>query len=202
VSTPAPVITPVTASNPESVSTPTPAPQPSARPTPPERVAVLSLGSNLGDREQTIRDAVAELALADAVTVAAASTLVQTPAWKPDGIDTDAPAYLNAVVAVRTTLNPVELLEVVNGIENAHGRVREVRWGDRTLDIDIVTVGGMVQNSERLTLPHPRAADRAFVLVPWLQIDADARLPGVGRVDELLEALGETVEPFAAEALL
>lgn len=168
----------------------TPAPQPSARPTPPERVAVLSLGSNLGDREQTIRDAVAELALADAVTVSAASTLVQTPAWKPDGIDTDAPAYLNAVVAVRTTLNPVELLEVVNGIENAHGRVREVRWGDRTLDLDIIDAGGVVIATDDLTLPHPRAHERAFVLAPWFEVDPDATLDG-RPIRDLLAGLPE-----------
>jgi 2-amino-4-hydroxy-6-hydroxymethyldihydropteridine diphosphokinase len=163
---------------------------------------VLSLGSNLGDREQTIRDAVADLAAIGAVTVVAASTLIETPAWKPEGIDTDAPAYLNAVVIVRTTLNPIELLDAVNRIEAAHGRVRETRWGDRTLDIDIVTVGTMVQHSERLTLPHPRASDRAFVLAPWLEIDADASLPGIGRVDELLAATGDAVRPYPAEALL
>jgi 2-amino-4-hydroxy-6-hydroxymethyldihydropteridine diphosphokinase len=163
---------------------------------------VLSLGSNLGDREQTIRDAVADLAAIGAVTVVAASTLIETPAWKPEGIDTDAPAYLNAVVIVRTTLNPIELLDAVNRIEAAHGRVRETRWGDRTLDIDIVTVGTMVQHSERLTLPHPRASDRAFVLAPWLEIDADASLPGIGRVDELLAATGDAVQPYPAEALL
>jgi 2-amino-4-hydroxy-6-hydroxymethyldihydropteridine diphosphokinase len=171
-------------------------------PAPPERRAVLSLGSNLGDREQTIRDAVADLAAIDAVTVVAASTLIETPAWKPEGIDTDAPAYLNAVVIVRTTLNPIALLEAINGIEAAHGRVREVRWGDRTLDIDIVTVGTMVQHSERLTLPHPRAADRSFVLAPWLEIDPDAALPGIGRVDALPAATGDTVQPYPAEALL
>jgi 2-amino-4-hydroxy-6-hydroxymethyldihydropteridine diphosphokinase len=171
-------------------------------PSAPARSAVLSLGSNLGDREQTIRDAVADLAALDAVTVAASSTLIETPAWKPDGIDVDAPAYLNAVVIVRTTLNPLALLDAINGIEAAHGRVREVRWGDRTLDIDIVTVGALVRSDERLTLPHPRASTRAFVLAPWLQIDADAVLPGFGRVDELLAATGETVTPYQAEALL
>jgi 2-amino-4-hydroxy-6-hydroxymethyldihydropteridine diphosphokinase len=171
-------------------------------PAPPVRRAVLSLGSNLGDREQTIRDAVADLAAIDAVTVAAASTLIETPAWKPEGIDTDAPAYLNAVVIVRTTLNPIALLDAINRIEAAHGRVRETRWGDRTLDIDIVTVGTMVQHSERLTLPHPRAADRAFVLAPWLEIDPDAALPGIGRVDALPAATDDTVQPYPAEALL
>ena len=163
--------------------------------------AVLSLGSNLGDRETTIRDAVAEIAAIPGVTITAASSIVETAALKQQGVDTDAPAYLNAVVIVRTTLAPERLLEAVGAIERAHGRVRDERWGDRTLDIDIVACGGLRYVSETLTLPHPRAAERAFVLAPWFEIDPNADLPGYGRVADLLAVAHDVVWPFAAEAL-
>jgi 2-amino-4-hydroxy-6-hydroxymethyldihydropteridine diphosphokinase len=163
------------------------------------RRAVLALGSNLGDREQTLRDATA--ALAERFTLVAASGIVQTPALKPHGVDRDAPAYLNAVVIVETDLEPAQLLTVVNGIEHAHGRVREHHWGDRTLDIDIIAMDAVSLTTEKLTIPHPRAASRAFVLAPWLDADPDAELPGLGRVDDLLAALGETAERYEAEPL-
>jgi 2-amino-4-hydroxy-6-hydroxymethyldihydropteridine diphosphokinase len=162
--------------------------------------AVLSLGSNLGDREQTIRDAVADIAALPAVSLVAVSGLVETAAVKPHGVDEDAPAYLNAVAVVATDLTPDDLLTAVNDIERRHGRVRDVRWGDRTLDIDIVTIDNVQQETERLTLPHPRAAEREFVLVPWLEIDADAELPGLGRVDALPHAAVD-VRRYRAEAL-
>lgn len=167
-----------------------------------EHPAVLSLGSNLGDREQTIRDAVRDIAAIPGVVIVSASGLVETPALKPHGVDDDAPAYLNAVVAVRTTLDPSALLAALNHIENAHGRVRDIRWGDRTLDIDIVSMGALRSDTAELTVPHPRAASRAFVLAPWLQIEPDAVLPGHGRVDELLAASGDTATPYPAEPLL
>lgn len=163
--------------------------------------AVLALGSNLGDREQTIRAGVRDIAALDGVELTAASGLVETPALKPDGVDTDAPAYLNAVVMVETTLDPHDLLRALNGIERGHGRVRDVRWGDRTLDIDIIEFGGLSLNSPDLTVPHPRAGIRAFVLAPWLQVQPDATLPGLGRIDQLLAATGETPSPYPAEPL-
>lgn len=167
-----------------------------------ELPAVLSLGSNLGDREATLRQAVADIAALPEVRVTAASTLVETDAIKLDGIDTDAPAYLNAVVAVRTTLDPEHLLAALGRIENHHGRVREERWGDRTLDIDIVDFGGLRINTENLTIPHPRAAERGFVLVPWLEIEPQASLLDHGRVDELPAARQGDVRPYAARSLL
>ncbi|MCU1424799.1 MAG: 2-amino-4-hydroxy-6-hydroxymethyldihydropteridine pyrophosphokinae [Microbacteriaceae bacterium] len=164
--------------------------------------AVLSLGSNLGDRERTIREAVAEIGRLPGVTVVAASGLVETAALKPHGVDTEAPAYLNAVVAARTSLSPEQLLDALGGIESRHGRVREERWGDRTLDIDIVAFDGLRIDSERLTVPHPRAADRAFVLVPWLDIEPTAALVGLGRVDRLPAADPARVRHYDAEPLL
>lgn len=171
-----------------------------------ELPAVLSLGSNLGDREGTLRAAVRDIAALPGVVVTAVSGLVETPALKPEGVDEDAPAYLNAVVAVRSALDPAHLLSALNEIEHAHGRVRDIRWGDRTLDIDIVTYGVIRSDEPALTLPHPRAAERAFVLAPWLQVEPDAVLPGHGRVDELLAQVlaepGERVTPYPAEPLL
>lgn len=164
--------------------------------------AVLSLGANLGDREATLRAAAHEIAALDGVTATASSTIVETPALTLAGIDESAPAYLNAAIQVSTTLSPDALLAELNAIEHAHGRTREVRWGARTLDIDIVVFGDVVRDDSRLTLPHPRAAERAFVLEPWLQIDPQASLPGHGPVSDLLAASGETVTTYSAEGLL
>ena len=167
-----------------------------------EHTAVLALGSNLGDREATIRAAVREIAALSGVTVTGASGLVETAAVKPEGVDTDAPAYLNAVITVRTSLDPHVLLRAVNTIEREHGRVRETRWGDRTLDIDIVDFGGLRVDNERLTLPHPRASDRSFVVVPWLQVEPHATLLSHGRVAELAAATADDVHPYPARPLL
>ena len=163
--------------------------------------AVLSLGSNLGDREATIRAAVAEIAALPQVRVTAASGLVETDAVKPDGVDADAPAYLNAVVAIRTTRDPEDLLTALNAIEHNHGRVREERWGDRTLDIDIVDFGGLRVDTDRLRLPHPRAFERSFVIVPWLQIEPLATLSPHGRIDALPSAADDAIRPYDARPL-
>jgi 2-amino-4-hydroxy-6-hydroxymethyldihydropteridine diphosphokinase len=163
---------------------------------------VLALGSNLGDREETIRAGIYDIAALHGVELTGASGLVETPALTPDGIDPDAPAYLNAVVTVRTALDPHVLLRGLNGIERAHGRVRDARWGDRTLDIDIIDFGCLLIASDDLTVPHPRAAERPFVLAPWLQVSPDATLPGLGRIDALLAATGPAPRDFPAEPLL
>ncbi|WP_245861274.1 2-amino-4-hydroxy-6-hydroxymethyldihydropteridine diphosphokinase [Compostimonas suwonensis] len=152
--------------------------------------AVLALGSNLGDREATLRAAVNDLDAVPGITVDAFSPLYETDAVRPDGVDPDAPAYLNAVALVHTSLTPHELLAATGAIELAHGRVRDVHWGDRTLDIDIVSYGSLRSSDETLTLPHPRAAERDFVLVPWLDVDLRAAIPGVGSVARLVAGLG------------
>jgi len=151
--------------------------------------AVIALGANLGDRRATLLAAVRQIAEADGVQLTAISSVIETPALRPGGVDPDAPAYLNAVALVTTTLTPDALLTLLGSIEQAHGRVRAERWGDRTLDLDIVDFGGMVSSTDRLTLPHPRAFERDFVLKPWLEVDPDAVLPGHGRVADLVEAL-------------
>lgn len=154
-----------------------------------EADAVIAIGSNLGDRVATFQAAVRALAEADGVEVTAISTPIETVAVKPDGEDPDAPAYLNAVVLVRTTLAPRELLRLLNDLEREHGRVRAERWGDRTLDLDIIDYAGLQSSSPDLTLPHPRAHERAFVLRPWVEVAPEAVLPGRGRIADLLAAL-------------
>lgn len=165
-------------------------------------VAVIALGSNLGDREATLRAAVAAMDALDGVTLVAASDIVESAALKPHGVDLDAPSYLNAVVIARTSLEPLALLDALGRIEQQHHRVREERWGDRTLDLDLIAVDDVELDSERLTLPHPRAWQRAFVLAPWLQIAPDARLSTRGSVAELLADATDEVLPYPATPLL
>ena len=150
--------------------------------------AVLALGSNLGDRGATVVEAVRQLALVDGIEVVAASDLVETVALTPSGPDPSVPGYLNGVAIIDTSLSPEDLLDAANAIEADLGRVRGERWADRTIDIDLVEYEGETRDSAQLTLPHPRAAERSFVLGPWLSIDPDAQLNGV-RVCDLLARL-------------
>jgi dihydroneopterin aldolase/2-amino-4-hydroxy-6-hydroxymethyldihydropteridine diphosphokinase len=160
-----------------------------AVPNPPV-TAVLALGTNLGDREATLRSAVAALSAADRLEVTAVSPVVETdPVGGPEQ-----PDYLNAVVVVRTSLSPRELLGAAHAVEARHGRERRERWGPRTLDVDVVDYDGLVATSPDLELPHPRAAGRAFVLVPWLAADPQAVLHadgGQAPVKELLDRAGD-----------
>ena len=156
--------------------------------------AVLAFGSNLGDRAATIREALRMLGDDAGLRIEAVSRLYETPALKPEGISDEAPAYLNAVARVHTILDPLALLAAVNQVEDALGRVRHERWGDRTIDIDIVDYGGIVADDDpRIVLPHPRAHERAFVLVPWLDVDPDAVLAGYGPVAALAAAATDPV---------
>jgi 2-amino-4-hydroxy-6-hydroxymethyldihydropteridine diphosphokinase len=151
--------------------------------------AVIALGANLGDRRATLAAAVRAIADLPGVELTAVSSFIETAALKPQGVDTDAPAYLNGVATVLCALTPHALLDALNAIEHAHGRVRAEHWGDRTLDLDLITFAELQQSDDRLTLPHPRAAERDFVLRPWLELQPDAELPGLGRIDALLAAL-------------
>ncbi|WP_423447565.1 2-amino-4-hydroxy-6-hydroxymethyldihydropteridine diphosphokinase [Kocuria sp. KSNUG] len=137
---------------------------------------VVALGANLGDRIRALREAVQELAATPGITLVAASPVVRTRSvGGPEG----SPDYLNAVVELSSELTPFELLEVCQRIEHRHGRTREVRWGPRTLDLDVICVAGVRSTDPRLELPHPRAAQRAFVLRPWVLMDPAAELDGV-----------------------
>ncbi|EKU45466.1 2-amino-4-hydroxy-6-hydroxymethyldihydropteridine diphosphokinase, partial [Brevibacterium casei] len=135
--------------------------------------AYLSLGANLGEAATTLDEAVAALDRHPRISVASRSSLYRTAPW--GGVEQN--DFLNLGVIVETTLPPRELLAVCQGIEVACGRTRELRWGPRTLDIDVIayTAEGVdvVLDSAALTLPHPRAHERAFVLVPWAEIAPD-----------------------------
>jgi 2-amino-4-hydroxy-6-hydroxymethyldihydropteridine diphosphokinase len=144
---------------------------------------VLALGSNLGDRHDILQGGVDAIAGLEGVRVVAVSPVYQTvPVGGPPQ-----PDYLNAVVLVRTALPSRELLDELHEVEAAFDRVRLVRWGPRTLDIDIITVDGESSDDPELTLPHPRAHERAFVLAPWHDVDPEAVLPGYGPVADLLD---------------
>lgn len=157
---------------------------------------LLAFGANLGDRGETILAAQREIAEAPGVGAFRASRLRETIALTPDGPDPAAPRYLNGVALAETTLGPHELLELLQAVEARHGRIRERRWADRTLDIDLILYGGRVIADERLTVPHPRAHERDFVLAPWLDLDLDAVLMGHGRVSELLARIGDSTVPL------
>ena len=149
--------------------------------------AVLSLGANLGDRAGAIRTALTALTEEGLV---ARSTLYETPPWGP----VEQPPYLNAIAVVRGDREAAGWLALAHDLEQAAGRTREVRFGPRTLDVDVVTVTGddgapVLSDDPVLTLPHPRAHERAFVLVPWLALDPGAVLPGHGAVADLVAAL-------------
>lgn len=151
--------------------------------------AVIALGANLGDRAETIRQATVRISRLPLVDDVRLSELQETVAVRPEGPDPDAPTYVNAVALVTTRLAPQVLLGLLHAIEDEHGRERRERWGDRTLDLDLVTYGDLRSDDPHLLLPHPRAAERLFVLEPWLSMDPDAAIPGHGRVADLVEAL-------------
>ncbi|MER6285525.1 2-amino-4-hydroxy-6-hydroxymethyldihydropteridine diphosphokinase [Streptomyces sviceus] len=149
--------------------------------------AVLSLGSNLGNRLETLQGAIDALEDTPGVRVKAVSPVYETEPW---GVDADSqPSYFNAVVVLKTTLPPSSLLERAHAVEEAFNRVRDERWGPRTLDVDIVAYADVVSDDPVLTLPHPRAHERAFVLVPWHDVDPEAQLPGRGPVAALLDTV-------------
>jgi 2-amino-4-hydroxy-6-hydroxymethyldihydropteridine diphosphokinase len=152
------------------------------------RTAVVSLGGNLGNRLETLQGAVDALEDTPGVRVRAVSPVYETEPW---GVDPGSqPPYFNAVVLIRTTLPPADLLERGRAIEDAYGRRRAERWGARTIDVDIVAYQGVVSGDPVLTLPHPRAHQRAFVLAPWHDVDPAAEIPGQGAVADLLAKVG------------
>lgn len=146
---------------------------------------VLSLGSNLGDRQAHLRAGLE--VIAQHVALRAVSPLYETdPVGGPSQ-----PAYLNCIAVVDVD-DPQEALHAAHAAEETRGRLRSTRWGPRTLDVDVISVDALVVDDPRLTLPHPRAHERAFVLAPWLDVDPDAVLPGRGQVRTLLRRLGRS----------
>lgn len=167
----------------EGISLDEPKPHPAATD------AVVAYGANLGDRAATIAAALDELTRVPLVEAVLASQPVESVAVTLEGEDASAPAYLNGVAIVTTRLAPTVLLAYLHAIEARHGRERRERWGSRTLDLDLIAFGDVRSDTPTLQLPHPRAAEREFVLAPWLSVDPDAVLPGIGRVDEALARL-------------
>jgi 2-amino-4-hydroxy-6-hydroxymethyldihydropteridine diphosphokinase len=144
--------------------------------------AALGLGSNLGDREAHLSGAVRALENWEGVRVTALSSLWETPPW---GIE-EQPHFLNACVLIETTLSPIEVLDACLAIERDHGRERSLRWGPRTLDMDVLYYDDVVMADERLILPHPRMFLRSFVLAPLAQIAPDKMIGGATTQENLV----------------
>ncbi|ASK66798.1 dihydroneopterin aldolase [Brachybacterium avium] len=147
--------------------------------------AVLALGTNLGDRAQHLHGALELLAATDGIEVEWTGPVLETA---PVGGPTGQGRFLNSVIGVSTGLGPFTLLEAAHRAEHAAHRERLVRWGPRTLDVDVITYGSWTSQDELLTVPHPRAHLRAFVLAPWHAARPGAELPGHGPIGALLAA--------------
>ncbi len=144
---------------------------------------VIALGSNMGDTNSHLHHAIAELG--KSMNVKAVSSFYKTaPVGGPAQDD-----YLNAVLIAESDMDPLDLLIIMQEIETLAGRTREVHWGPRTLDLDLITFGDHKIDEPHLELPHPRAHERTFVLEPWLEIDPAAVLLGYGPISELLAVL-------------
>lgn len=140
------------------------------------RLYVLGIGGNLGDREATLREGVRRIGAIPGVVVRATSRLIETPPW---GL-LEQPPFLNGAVSIETALTPFALLLETRAIESALGRARDVRWGPRTLDIDLLWSQGLVIEAPDLSLPHPRLAERLFALAPLLELVPTAADPRTG----------------------
>ena len=151
--------------------------------------AVLALGSNLGDRKQHLKDALSEIANLPSTKLLATSSFLETVAITEVGEDQSRPSYLNSVAIVETELNAEKLHQLTSEIENSLGRVRETKWQDRTIDVDVIAFGSEVVDSENLVIPHPRAHQRLFVLKPWFELEPDAEIPGHGKIASLIAEL-------------
>ncbi|WP_419534500.1 2-amino-4-hydroxy-6-hydroxymethyldihydropteridine diphosphokinase [Endozoicomonas sp.] len=148
--------------------------------------AYVALGSNLEQPELQLQRAVDHIDSAPHIAVSACSRLYRSDPVGPPG----QPDYCNAVVAVNTTLEPIQLLDALQSIENAHGRVRSVRWGPRTLDLDIILFGDQTIESERLTIPHYQMHVRNFVLCPLLDVAPELELPDGTVLKAMVDELG------------
>lgn len=147
---------------------------------------VFSLGSNQGNSVDLLQSAVTALAdTPDLIPVDLSSVYVT----KPVGAVIEQPDFLNMVLVAETVIEPAILLERAHAIEAGLGRTRDVVGGPRTLDIDLIMVGKRTVDTDDMTLPHPRAHERAFVLVPWLEVDPDAELAGHGKIADLVAGL-------------
>lgn len=146
----------------------------------------FSLGTNIGDRVAHLDYAINRLRSTYGMSKISASLFYETaPVGGPEQDN-----YLNAVVTAESDLSPRELLDLCHDIEAGRDRTREVRWGPRTLDVDLLVAGDFVSDDSDLTIPHPRAHVRGFVLTPWATIDPDCQIAGYGRVADLAHTIG------------
>ncbi|MHB9038181.1 MAG: 2-amino-4-hydroxy-6-hydroxymethyldihydropteridine diphosphokinase [Armatimonadota bacterium] len=152
------------------------------------RTAYLALGANIGDKLANVREAIALIDAHEACAVAAVSSIYMT---KPVGV-IDQPDFVNLVIAIETSLDPIALLDLCNEIERKLGRERTIRWGPRVIDMDILLYEGVNISEERLTIPHPSMMERAFVLVPLAEIAPDVLLPGGITAREAAERVDRT----------
>ena len=152
--------------------------------------AYIALGSNLENPGMQLQRAVDAIDSAADIRVTGCSRLYQSVPLAGENVPEGQPDYCNAVVEIKTSLSPIELLDAMQSIENNHGRVRSMRWGSRTLDLDILLYGNHVTESERLTVPHYQMHVRNFVLCPLHDIAPDLLMPNGTPVKELMHTVG------------
>lgn len=144
----------------------------------------IGLGSNLENPLEQIKTAIKDMKAMIDTELVACSSLYKSPPMGPQ----DQPDYINAAIELETTLTPHSLLDELQKIEQQHGRVRKRHWGERTLDLDVLVYGEQVLKDDRLTVPHPGIAERAFVVYPLAELDSGLVIPGLGNVAQLVEA--------------
>jgi 2-amino-4-hydroxy-6-hydroxymethyldihydropteridine diphosphokinase len=157
-------------------------------------IAVIALGSNLGNKRQWLVKALSLIATTPDIYLTDISPVVESKALTLVGVDSSKPSFLNCVAEIETPLEPEQLLRELQAIEIELGRKRKERWGDRNIDIDIITYGDSQLETEDLVIPHPEAKNRAFVIVPWYLMNQKATLPGVGRIKKLARRFAGEVE--------
>ena len=150
-------------------------------------LAYIGLGSNLKDPKAQIKRALASLSNNDGAKLINVSSFYES---KPL-LEIPGPNYLNAVCKIETKLSAIDLLDLCQEIEESQQRVREVKWGSRTIDLDILLYGEQVISNKRLSIPHPEAINRAFVLVPLFEIEPSIKFPLLGSIKDLLERINK-----------
>lgn len=157
-------------------------------------IATIALGSNQGDRLEYLESAIKAISQLPEISVLRKSMAYQTAA---EGGVTAQP-FLNAVIEIETSVEPLELLKQMQRIETENHRIRNERWGDRTLDIDLIAVDDLIIESKDLKIPHPLAHERSFVLIPWLEVNPEAVLPEQGPINAIIKEKNFTaLEVFA-----
>lgn len=157
-------------------------------------LAYIGIGANLGDARQALKDAIVCLAQQVGITVAAKSSFYRTAPVDATGGD-----YFNAVVRIETSFTALQLLRICHHIEDQFGRERPFRNAPRTLDLDLLLFGAETINTEHLTVPHPRITERAFVLVPLIELDANLAIPGRGPAASFLAGVqDQRIEKFSS----